>query len=157
MTKPIMSVLAAALAAALTACQCAPPAPATHDAELESAFNGFIAAFNALDWERFRQSFAADASLFNPDIPDAVSLARIDGGDQVQASFERVFDAARKAGGGPDIKPHHVRIQSYGATAIVSFEFDRQGGSLGRRSLVFEWEDGRWKIVHIHASNVTRR
>lgn len=157
MTTGIVRVLAAALFALLAGCQCAPAVPDNHDAELRTSFDGFIAAFNALDWDHFRQYFAPDASLFTPDNPESPSLIRIDGGEQVQASFEHVFDAARKAGAGPNIQPQHVRMQSYGSTAIVSFEFDRQGGSLGRRSLVFEWEQGGWEIVHIHASNVARR
>jgi hypothetical protein len=141
----------------ISACQCAPPAPVSHDAELKASFEDFISAFNELDWDRFSRHIAADASLFNPDIPDAPSVIRIDGGEAVKASFEQVFAAARKSGSGPGIHPQHILIQSYGTTGIVSFEFKRQGNSIGRRSIVFEWRDGDWKIVHIHASNVTSR
>src|SRR5262245_63729465 len=54
------------------------------DVTVEVAFERFIAAFNALDWETFRASFAADASLFNPEIPDVKTLGRIDGRADVE-------------------------------------------------------------------------
>jgi hypothetical protein len=122
----------------------------------KAAFERFIGAFNALDWESFRDCLADSVSLFNPDIPAAVSLHRLDGRTQVERSFRAVFDAAREAGaGGPQIVPERVRVERYGEAAIVSFEFRRSAHSFGRRTIAFAREHGDWRITHIHASNVT--
>lgn len=126
-------------------------APATDDPRV--AFEQFISAFNALDWNAFRASFADDASVFNPDIPEVVSLHRLDG----RAEIERVFRAVFAAGsGGPHIVPEDLRIQRFGDTAVITFEFRRPHASFGRRTVVMNRENGRWLIVHIHASNVAR-
>jgi len=129
-------------------------------ADVEQAFTRFIAAFNNLDWEGFRSAFAEDVTVFNPDIPEAPSIDRLDGRQQVEAGFQAVFDATRKQASGPPylhIVPTNVRTQVAGNAAIITFEFDRGGGSVGRRTIVFVQVKRAWKIVHIHASNATRR
>ena len=119
------------------------------------AFDRFIAAFNALDWESFRACFAEGASLFNPDIPGAVSLHRLDGRPEIERSFRVVFgDSSRGSGhAGPHIVPEKVRIQRFDDTAILTFEFKRPNHSFGRRTVVLNHTPGGWLIVHIHASN----
>lgn len=127
---------------------------------VEMAFNRFIAAFDNLDWEAFRSALADDVTVFNPDIPEALSLERLDGRQQVEEGFKAVFAASRQQSSGPPylhIVPKNVRIQMIGETAIVTFEFDRDGNSFGRRTFVFHRELHGWKIAHIHASNVGRR
>jgi ketosteroid isomerase-like protein len=129
-------------------------------AGVEHAFTRFIAAFNNLDWDTFRRSFAEDVTVFNPDIPEAPSVERLDGRQQVEAGFRSVFDATRQQASGPPylhIVPTNVRIQMLGEAALVTFEFDRGGGSVGRRTIVFARVGRAWRIVHIHASNATRR
>jgi ketosteroid isomerase-like protein len=120
---------------------------------VEQAFQGFIRAFNTLDWDAFSEFLAPDVSLFNPDIPAATTLHRNDGKQQVSESYRKVFDAARNSGQGPDIVPRDVRVQQLSGAAIVTFEFDRGHGSFGRRTLVFVQTSGGWKLQHIHASN----
>jgi ketosteroid isomerase-like protein len=130
------------------------------DAAPRAAFDQFIAAFNSLDWEAFRRSFADSASLFNPDIPDAISLHRMDGRNDIERNFRAVFDAADAGTDherSPNIRPENVRLQSFGDTVIITFEFTRSGHSTGRRTIVFNKLKGSWLIVHIHASNVTAR
>jgi len=132
--------------------QAAPSDAAAAD-DPRPAFEHFIAAFNALDWNSFRASFADDASVFNPDIPEVVSLHRLDG----RAEIERVFHAVFAAGsGGPHIVPQELRIQRFDGTAVITFEFTRGHGAFGRRTVVMTRDNGRWLIVHIHASNVAR-
>ena len=126
---------------------------------VELAFNRFIAAFNNLDWDTFRSALADDVTVFNPDIPEAPSVDRLDGRSQVEEGFKAVFAASRRQSNGPPylhIVPKNLRSQMLGESAIVTFEFDRDGNSFGRRTLVFHRGSHGWKIVHIHASNVVR-
>jgi len=122
-----------------------------------ATFDTFIGAFNKLDWASFQSCLADTASLFNPDIPGAVSLHRLDGRAEVERSFRAVFDAAANGQPprGPNIHPDKVSWQIFSETALVTFEFWRSDRSFGRRSLVLVRERGSWKIMHIHASNVT--
>ena len=118
-----------------------------------AAFERFIAAFNSLDWSAFRTCFADTATLFNPDIPEAVSLHRLEGRTDIERNFRAVFGATN--GHGPNIRPEHVRIQQFSDTAIITFEFSRPQRSFGRRTIVFNRQGAHWLIVHINASNVT--
>ena len=107
----------------------------------------FIDAFNRLDGEGFRACLAADVSLFAPG-----SAAGLIEGAAVLAHFDRVF--REEAPEGPRIRPRSLRCQALGAdAALVSFEFERDGGSLGRRTLALRRERGEWRVAHIHASN----
>jgi ketosteroid isomerase-like protein len=126
---------------------------------VEKAFHQFIVAFNNLDWDSFRHALADDVTVFNPDIREAPSLERLDGRQQVEEGFKAVFAASRKQSNGPPylhIVPKNVRIQMLGRSAVVTFEFDRDGNSFGRRTIVFHRDLNGWKISHIHASNVVR-
>ena len=128
--------------------------------EVEQAFKHFITAFNNLDWDEFRKTLADDVTVFNPDIVEAQSVNRLDGRQQVEAGFKSVFAATREKASGPPylhIVPKNVHIQTYTDSAIVTFEFERDGNSFGRRTIVFHREPAGWKTAHIHASNVTRR
>jgi ketosteroid isomerase-like protein len=117
--------------------------------DVQAAFEAFIAAFNALDFERFRRCLAPDVTLFPPRA-DGAQL--IEGAAAVEAHFAIVFQAEAPAG--PGIRPTSVRItRLYEDAALVAFEFSRAGNSRGRRSLVFHNLEDAWKIVHIHASN----
>lgn len=137
--------LLAGVSGVVTACGASP----------QATFEKFIGAFNALDWNTFRSCLADSVSLFNPDIPGAISLHRLDGRADVERSFRAVFDAAANESPphGPDIHPEHVSIQLFSGTALVTFEFRRTGASFGRRSLFLVKEHGSWRIMHIHASN----
>ena len=128
--------------------------------EVRAALDRFITAFNNLDWTTFRLAFADDVTVFNPDIPETTALHRIDGRQHVESVFAEVFNATKQKTTGPPylhIVPRNLRVQAFGPTAIVTFEFERDGGSFGRRTLVFHRVAGHWKIVHIHASNVVDR
>ena len=119
---------------------------------VEAAFLEFIAAFNVLDWLRFSQCFASDASLFVPETEQ--SRGRVDGAPAVQAHFQAVFAAEGARGAGSGINPTNVRIQNVGhATSLVTFEFARAAGSVGRRTILFQRLPEGWKVVHVHASN----
>jgi hypothetical protein len=135
---------------------CVPAAVNACGTNPHATFDNFISAFNALDWDNFRSCLADSASLFNPDIPGAISLHRLDGRSEVERSFRAVFDAAESdpPPRGPNIHPENVSFQIFSNAALVTFEFRRSDGSFGRRSLVLVKERKYWKITHIHASNV---
>ena len=118
----------------------------------------FLRAFNDLDWDAFRDNFADSATVFQP-LPS--SLLRNDGRAEFESVFENFFDAVRSDRNGPpylNIQPRDVRIQMLGEVAVVTFHLrtdDRP--SVGRRTFVLrKQEDGAWRIVHLHASNVHR-
>jgi ketosteroid isomerase-like protein len=116
------------------------------------AFDHFIAAFNALDWESFRACFAEDATVFNPDILEVASLHRLDGRAAIERTFQAVFGSKHS----PGIVAENVRVQQFQDAAIITFEFKRPGNSFGRRTIVLHHEGKSWLIVHIHASNAMR-
>jgi ketosteroid isomerase-like protein len=129
------------------------------EAGVRQALGAFIEALNDLRWDDFRVWFADDVTLFNPEIPEAVSLGRIEGREAVERSFRAVFDAARKRASGPPythIIPRNVRVQLLDGAAVATFEFDRDGGTIGRRTFVFRRAAEGWRIVHIHASNTSK-
>jgi ketosteroid isomerase-like protein len=122
-------------------------------AELTRCLQAFVNG----DAETFAGCFAEDITLFNPEIPGA-ETHRLDGRETVAAHFRRLIDNARQAGARPPlfkIEPKNVGVQMFGDVAVATFEFDRDGGSLGRRTFVFAWRDNHWRVVHIHASNTS--
>jgi ketosteroid isomerase-like protein len=151
--------VAVAVILGIVCCRSASPIQSGAEAAVREALSRFVVSLNNLDWETFQACFAADATLFNPEIPEVSKLDRIDGKTAVEASFRSVFVAARQQAAGPPylhIVPKNVRVQMLAGTAVVTFEFDRDGGSFGRRTVVFRKESDGWRIIHVHASNVSR-
>jgi ketosteroid isomerase-like protein len=111
----------------------------------------FISAFNNFKWEKFRNFFADDATMFHPQPENA----RLIGRKEVEATWLKIFpefiDTANKKV--MDITPKEILVQLYNETAIITFHL--QGNtSLGRRSIVWVKQKGVWKIVHLHASTL---
>lgn len=124
--------------------------------DIQAMLSSFIGAFNTLDWERFCACFAQDATVFHPDNPETERLERIEGRAAIEHSFKPVFDAASRMSPRQRIEPQRVHVQFLSSAAVVTFEFDRPHGSLGRRTLVLKQDSEGWKIVHLHASNASR-
>src|SRR5689334_23886743 len=80
---------------------------ASEEEVVQKTIADFIDAFNNLDWDRFREYFADDATVFNPAIPEVTELHRLDGREKIEAVFKHVFDEAKKGKGPPylDIRP----------------------------------------------------
>jgi len=54
-----------------------------------------------------------------------------------------------------NLDPLDLRVEQLSEdVALVTFHLV-DGGTLNRRTLVFKREPNGWKIVHIHASNLT--
>jgi ketosteroid isomerase-like protein len=125
--------------------------PAETPSEVEPFLDSFVAAFNDLDWEKFRAHFSEDATVF---FPAPYPPARASGRDAVEAGFHGVFERWRRERSGPpylDIRPRDVVLQSFGDVTVATFHLDDVERP-SRRTLVLRRETTGLKIVHLHAS-----
>lgn len=151
--RNLLPLLLASLAPATLTAQAATPAvpaqPAA-DAPVRAIVAEFINALNAFDAPRLGRTFAEDVTSFFPGLP--FPAARIQGRANVQSAFAQLFAALRQRGtSGANLAPAGLAVQLYGDTAIATFHFVGQQ-EVGRRTLVLGRVDGRWLIVHVHAS-----
>jgi ketosteroid isomerase-like protein len=128
------------------------PAPA--DADVREALAHFIRAFDDLDWEHFRLAFDDNATVFYP----RAMPQRANGRAEFEKAFKAVFQQIRggkTAAPYMDIQPKELRIQLFGDIAITTFHLDDRPGFLNRRTIVLNKTEKGWKIVHLHASEVS--
>ena len=115
----------------------------------------FITAFDNLDWDGFRSAFADDATVFYPrGFPE-----RANGRAEFEKNFKVVFEHIRQAKTATpfmDIQPRNLQLQIFGDIAIASFHLDDQIGFTNRRTIVLHRTERGWKIVHLHASEVSK-
>ncbi len=118
---------------------------------VQKAADDFIVAFNNLEWEKFRNSFSNDATVFFPFIQ---APHRANERAEVEPLFKQVFDGLRKRKPNPpyqNIQPKDVQIQMLKDVAILTFHLPGDD-TFGRRTLVFRKQKGNWLIAHLHAS-----
>lgn len=130
------------------------PAPAPADADVREALVHFIRAFDDLDWEHFRLAFDDNATVFYP----RAMPRRANGRVEFEKAFKTVFQQIRgskTAAPYMDIQPKELRIQLFGDVAITTFHLDDRPGFLNRRTIVLNKTEKGWKIVHLHASEVS--
>ena len=126
-------------------------AEANDSLEVVNATQKFLHAFNNLEWETFRNSFAKDATIFYPVWEEA---KRRSGKNEIEETWIKLFPEFTD----PlntfklSITPKDLFIQFYYKTAIVTFHLGEGINSLYRRTIVFVKEKEDWKIVHLHAS-----
>jgi hypothetical protein len=114
----------------------------------------FIDAFVSLNWEKFVECFADDATAFFP--PSAKFPSRANSKIEIENIFKNVFENARKQRSSPPyivIEPKDLKIQMLGDVSIVTFVLN-DPDLFGRRTIIFEKLNGKWLIVHLHASGV---
>ena len=148
--KDLRFAVLTTIAIALCACTAARThADGDHvDAELRSLLDRFIKAVNLADTDGFVACFATDATAF---FPSSASAARRSGIAEIRRAVEPVFAQ------GPRTSPAHLgdlEITRQGNLAVASFDAG-SGVAHARRTLVLRNIEGRWQIVHLHASNVT--
>lgn len=131
-------------------------ASAGDSAAARAAAQGFLAAFDSLQFDRFRDYFAEDVTMF---FPFPQFPGRVDGKTRVAEIFGQFMAAqrdARSKAGRPmvqGIAARDLSVQMAGAgAAIVSFHLGAEA-TPARRSVVFRKEAGGWKVVHWHASS----
>jgi hypothetical protein len=87
-------------------------------------------------------------------------VKRIDTPEQFERAWLGVFARIKAASGRSappymHLEPLDLRVQMLSSEiALVSFHL-RDGATLSRRSLVLKRSQDGWKIVHLHASNLT--
>ena len=128
----------------------------TVSAELEvrAALARFISAFDDLDWESFGLAFDDDATVFYP----RAFPERASGRAEFEKTFKTVFQQIRGAKTTApymDIQPRDMKIQMFGEIAIATFHLTDRAGFLSRRTIVLHRAKAGWKIVHLHASEVS--
>jgi ketosteroid isomerase-like protein len=114
----------------------------------------FLSAFRNLEWDRFTEYFADDATAFFP--PSARHASRTNNKLEIMDIFKVVFENARKRRASApylDIDPKEIKIQMSGQVAIVSFTMN-DPDMLSRRTLVWAKRNGAWLIIHLHASGI---
>jgi ketosteroid isomerase-like protein len=128
-----------------------------HADAIEEALSAFLTAFDNLDWPAFRACFADSATIFHPSPPN---IRRIDSPDQFEKAWRGVFERIKKSSVRTSppymhLDPQDLRVEKLSEeVALVTFHLV-DGNTVSRRTLVFKRFPEGWKIVHLHASNLT--
>ena len=120
---------------------------------VRQAATDFVDAFNDLDWDRFEASFAEDATVF---FPTPEQPHRVQGRDAIIGAFKSIFESVPEREPGPpylSIQPVDVHVRMLDESAIVTFHLAGTDQP-NRRTLIFARRQGRWLIVHLHASRI---
>ncbi len=126
-------------------------------ASIDQALSAFLLAFDNLDWQSFQTCFSRTATIFHPAAPN---VRRIDSPDEFRKAWQGVFERIKKSSGRTsppymNLNPLNLRVDMLSEdVALVTFHLV-DGSTLNRRTLVFKRDPDGWKIVHIHASNIT--
>lgn len=127
--------------------------PNNTESGVHKTLGEFLQAFDNLEWDKFRSFFADDATVFYPrEFPH-----RAEGREEFEKYFQRVFErirAGRTQGPYMDIQPRDLKLQIIGDVTIVTFHLEDRPGFLNRRTIVLQKRESKWKIVHLHASEV---
>jgi len=121
----------------------------TRDASLEQTIDAFIAALDHGD-AGIAALFTDDATVFFP-INDRP--LRANGREEIASAFAALFamPGYQKGRGLP--RPEALRVQRIGDAALVTFQ-NTNPNVTSRRSFVLRREGERWRIVHLHGSNI---
>jgi len=124
---------------------------------VEQALSAFLVAFDNLDWPSFRVYFASDVTMFHPAAPN---IKRIDSPEAFEKAWLGVFARIKKQSGrsGPpymNLQPQDLKIQTLSPEIALATFHLIDGETTSRRSIMFKQCSDGWKIVHLHASNIT--
>jgi ketosteroid isomerase-like protein len=133
------------------------PMANTKTASVEQAWSTFLTSFDNLDWEAFRDCFSSTATVFHPTAPN---IRRVDSPEEFEKAWLGVFERIKKNSGRTSppymiLNPLDLRVERLSDdVTLVTFHLV-DGSILNRRTLVFKREPTGWKIVHVHASNLS--
>jgi len=122
----------------------------------EEALMAFLRAFEDCDLPRMEAAFARDATCFDRAPREAGDLVRYRRKTGMPDGMRQLAMNLPKSAAGPPyqrIDPRNLACDVYGEIALCTFELDGPD-SLGRRTIILRRQEGGWKIIHIHASNV---
>jgi ketosteroid isomerase-like protein len=128
--------------------------PVSDELQVRQVLARFVQAFDDLDWETFRLAFDDNATVFYP----RAFPERANGRLEFEKTFKMVFEQIRSGKSAApymDIEPREMKIQLFGNVAIATFHLDDRAGFVNRRTVVLNKNETGWKIVHLHASEVT--
>ncbi len=123
----------------------------TTQSDPRATIDAFLEALDHAD-PNVAQLFTADATVFFPmtDRP-----LRANGREEIAAAFASLFamPGYRKGSGLP--KPEDLRVQRIGDATVVTFQTTNPHVT-SRRTFVLVRDAGRWRIAHLHGSNVRK-
>jgi ketosteroid isomerase-like protein len=151
----VVGLLAMATSQAMVAQQQRSANPKT--ASVEEALSAFVTAFDNLDWQAFRTCFSTTATIFHPAAPNT---KLIDSPEQFEKAWLGVFERIKKSSGRTsppymNLHPLDLRVAKLSEDVVLITFHLVDSATVSRRTLVFKREHDGWKIVHIHASNIT--
>ena len=134
---------------------------AASETEIRATVTAFLRAFERGDIDTMEAAFAEDAVTFPRVVMSSLGQPGIDPADYrrvrgIDPQMRALIDAF-KAGDKPPpylhLEPRDLLIQLFGNAAVVTFHLE--GRRLARRTFVLAKTGTEWKIVHLHASNVS--
>ena len=111
----------------------------------------FIEAFVNYKWETFKSYFTDDASMFYPQLDNAM---RLNGRKEIEDALEVEFTDTSIKAPPTNISPKDIRVQIKRRIAIVTFHLEDKS-RLGRYTIIWIRRQGKWEILHFHASDLT--
>ena len=119
--------------------------------EIGQIMKAFLVPFSNQNVDEFIEYVADDATAFFP--ASRFATDRIEGKASIARTFAGVFKYDPTVSR-PLIQPQDLKVQTFGDTAIVTFHLG-SNTARGRRTFVLRRVDGKWKIVHLHASSIS--
>lgn len=115
----------------------------------ERTVDEFLAALGAGD-ANIGELFTSDATMF---LPLNDSPLRANGREEIAALFVTMFNRPGYKGGVP--KAEDLRVERIGGGALVTFQL-KNPNVTSRRTFVLRRAGGRWRIAHLHGSNIRK-
>ena len=150
----ILSVAGCAISG--TSAQAAETTESDSMGTVENVLDAFLAAFDNLDWQKFREYFAEGVTMFHPSPPH---IRRIDSPEAFENAWLEVFARIKNHSGRNqppymNLAPRDLRIQTLSQEIALATFHLVDGNITSRRSLLFQRFACNWKIIHLHASNI---
>ncbi|HYO76932.1 MAG TPA: nuclear transport factor 2 family protein, partial [Thermoanaerobaculia bacterium] len=114
----------------------------------QTPVNAFLAALDEGD-AAIADLFTDDATVF---LPMNNQPLRVNGREEIRTAFAALFGPGYR-GGLP--KPQDLQVQELGEAAVVTFQMVNPNVT-SRRTFVLRREAGRWRIAHLHGSNIRK-
>lgn len=135
---------------------------AASEEQVSDTIERFLSAFEVGDLGTMEAAFAEDATTFPLVTMASNREAEIDAGAHRRVrgfppQIAELVAAFREKGHEPpymSLVPEDLELQVYGDVALVTFHLVNDQ-RLGRRTIILKSIDDDWKIVHLHASNVS--